>query len=418
MIMDAVKSTLRIVSFNSTGLSDHKVKYINQFLDQNKVDIIFLQETWLVPKNLQRLGQVHHDYLFHGVSGINDEEILRGRPYGGTAILWHKSHSKSIRKIKLQSKRVCAVTLENENYNVLLLNCYMPCDNFLKTHVQEDFQQACDQVEITMGKYMNHQVIIGGDMNVDFSRKNSHDIYLDNFITRNDMQCGWDLDAAECDYTFVDFVNQRFACIDHFFVSNSITNCVNAVQVIEDPLNLSNHCPIVMDLNLHSVSVHEEPVKKISSKIAWHKVDVNDPVIRVYQECVNNHLSKLVPRSVYTCCDVACESKKHIQELNEWCDDLIDLCLASDYIFPRTRQRGKVIPGWQDEVKVYKDESLFWFNTWKYHNKPNFGVVYENMKDSKAQYSYAVRRLKRRSHFLKNKKFVETLAENKHREFF
>ena len=417
--MAAVKSAMKIVSFNSTGLNDMKVKYINQLLDQHKVDIIFLQETWLVPKNLQKLGEIHQDYLYHGVSGINDKELLRGRPYGGTAILWHKSHSESIKKINLQSKRLCAVTFENENHKMLLINCYMPCDNFSKTHVQEDFLQICDDIELIMGKHMSHHTIIGGDMNVDFSRGNAHDKYLNDLMLRCEMQCVWELNAADCDYTFADFVNHRFSCIDHFFLPNDLMNCVNEVHVIEDPMNLSNHSPIVMDLNLQSVCVNEEPMKNATSKIAWHKVNINDPVVTVYQKRVTSLIKRLVTRSVYTCCDISCKSATHIQELNDWCDDLIDLCLMSDSVFPRTKQqRKRIIPGWQEEVMVYKEESLFWFSIWKSHNRPKNGIVYNNMKNAKAQYAYAVRRLKRRSNHMRNKKFMEALSENKHRDFF
>ena len=59
-------------------------------LDVHQVDILLIQECWLLPSNMQRLGDIHADYLFHGKSGMRDTELLVGRPYGGVAILWHK----------------------------------------------------------------------------------------------------------------------------------------------------------------------------------------------------------------------------------------------------------------------------------------------------------------------------------------
>ena len=77
---------LCIVSYNSTGLSDNKMNYINHMLDKYNIDILLLQETWLTPLCLGKLTNIHKDYMAHGISGIPRDEILRGRPYGGVAI--------------------------------------------------------------------------------------------------------------------------------------------------------------------------------------------------------------------------------------------------------------------------------------------------------------------------------------------
>ena len=417
--MDKQKYHLRIASYNSTGLNQMKIEYIRHFLDINKVDILLLQETWLVPRNLQKLGDIHKDYMFHGISGINDNEILKGRPYGGIAILWHNSLSCDIKKVCIASKRLCGIVIKGQ-YNLLLLNCYMPCDNGSKSYVNEEFMQTCDTMELTVARHLAHQVLIGGDMNADFSRGNAQDSYLKDLIIRQNMQCVWDINRSDCRYTFADFSNDRYSCIDHFMVSDQISRLVNDSFVYIDGSNMSNHCPIVLDLMYNiTQTAKEEPVKINNRRIAWHKIQDNDPCITAYQECVKHMIMKMKQRTVYSCNNLLCENMKHKLDLNEWCSDLIDICLAADFVLPQVKKGNyKTMPGWCEEVQPYKLESLFWCNEWKAHGKPMSGTAYDNMKDSKRQYLYAVRRLKRKQGLLRNKKFAEALCENRTRDFF
>ena len=45
--------------------------------------------TWLLNDHLHKLGSIHENYTFTGVSGMDsDKKNFRGRPYGGTAILY------------------------------------------------------------------------------------------------------------------------------------------------------------------------------------------------------------------------------------------------------------------------------------------------------------------------------------------
>ena len=74
---------------------------------------------------------------------------------------------------------------------------------------------------------------------------------------------------------------------------------------------------------------------------------------------------------------------------------------------------GKKRPttGWSEHVKPYQDESKFWFSVWISLGKPGYGDVYNNMRYSKNQYKYAVRRLKRAQNKIQNDKFVSNIIE-------
>ena len=67
------------------------------------------------------------------VSGMDDTDLILGRPFGGCGIIYRKSLSPFIRRIYSPSKHFCAVsvTLRNtcDHSNVNLLICvYLPTD--------------------------------------------------------------------------------------------------------------------------------------------------------------------------------------------------------------------------------------------------------------------------------------------------
>lgn len=54
--------------------------------------IVALQEHWLLPHDIDFLSSIDDDFAYTGVSAVDTSAgILRGRPYGGVAILWRKS---------------------------------------------------------------------------------------------------------------------------------------------------------------------------------------------------------------------------------------------------------------------------------------------------------------------------------------
>ena len=60
-----------------------------------------------------------------------DESVHRvGRPYGGCAIVWSASIRSKITQIQSSNNRICGVLYTCDSSTVLMINCYMPCDNY------------------------------------------------------------------------------------------------------------------------------------------------------------------------------------------------------------------------------------------------------------------------------------------------
>ena len=74
---------------------------------------VFLQEHWLLPCNLAVLNSIHADFLGTGHSAVDiSQDVLVGRPYGGTAILYHKQLAPYIKVIETRDPRLTAVKFD------------------------------------------------------------------------------------------------------------------------------------------------------------------------------------------------------------------------------------------------------------------------------------------------------------------
>jgi exonuclease III len=304
-------SQLRIVTYNSTGLGDAKLEYVRDMLDSLKGNILLLQETWLLPNNLEKLNNIHKDFLSYGVSAIDNSVVLQGRPYGGLAILWHHSLGPCVKRVKTRNCRLCCIYLEFEQNNVLIMNVYMPVDSMSKTHVNMDYMDVCDEMELLLADLdCNTKVILAGDLNTDFSRGNAHDLYLKDFIDRHSLLLCWQIDLAENDNTYWNEYYNSESQIDHFIFSHELEQSVSRIFVLDCPLNLSGHRPVVSDLHLtHRQLDADESDEPRNEYVLWHKVKERHKTL--YRSCLDRIIEDLPCVEVLQCKDLSCHNPVH-----------------------------------------------------------------------------------------------------------
>ena len=78
------------ITYNCQGLksSIHDIQALC-----SSYDLIFIQESWLFQFELSLLSQIDSEFEGFSISAINDtSNIIRGRPYGGMAILLRKKY--------------------------------------------------------------------------------------------------------------------------------------------------------------------------------------------------------------------------------------------------------------------------------------------------------------------------------------
>ena len=98
-------ASLAVASYNCDGVTS-STGFINNLLSNTKMDILCLQETWLLDHDIAKLSNIHAGYQFNGKSGVDaTDRILPGRPQGGVAIAWHKRLSHYVQPIGISNRQ-------------------------------------------------------------------------------------------------------------------------------------------------------------------------------------------------------------------------------------------------------------------------------------------------------------------------
>ena len=95
------------------------------------------------------------------------------------------------------SNRVCGLLYSENDSLTMLLSVYMPCDKNTDDHV---FINVLNTISQLLYKHNPCHIIIGGDMNVDFSRSSPNTRVLSDFITDFNLYTCIDLPNTNAPY--------------------------------------------------------------------------------------------------------------------------------------------------------------------------------------------------------------------------
>ena len=160
--MDNVKDSIDICSFNCRSFK-LSLPVIHSICD--KYDVVLLQEHWLLPTELGLLNNAHSDFQYFGLSAVDiGTDIVVGRPFGGTAILYRKTLASQITVIDSDESRITCIQINTEHGPLLLLNVYMPT-NYGDEASLELYRECLAKLHaLIVDSYAGH-TIIAGDFN-------------------------------------------------------------------------------------------------------------------------------------------------------------------------------------------------------------------------------------------------------------
>ena len=128
---------MSLVTFNMHGFNQG-VQTIRDLVNERHPAIIALQEHWLTPCNMYKLNDNFPTYICAGMSAMANavgSGVLKGRPFGGVALLIDKCFYKCT-KIVVASERYVVVCVGD----MLIINVYLPCSG------TDNRQFICDEI--------------------------------------------------------------------------------------------------------------------------------------------------------------------------------------------------------------------------------------------------------------------------------
>ncbi len=249
-------------------MNNTKWDYLHQVMA--KCEFLCIQEHWLHSSRCHLFSDNLENIGAHCISGMADDILISGRPYGGCAILWKNNLTCKIEPLPVFNKRFCAVKIVMEQVTILLCTVYMPCDTDHDLQNIDTFNGVLNEI-MTLAETINaNHVNCAGDMNTDVSRQASlHTRELLSFTVKNDLILLDDNVNFNVDYTYESKANCSRSIIDHFLVSNNLNNLCMSVSCDHSIDNLSDHSVLYSEFNLkfdHVINVDSPDTKLMWSK--------------------------------------------------------------------------------------------------------------------------------------------------------
>ena len=129
-----METQITIQSHNIRGFNNSKEFLLSQS-KENPFLIQAIQEHWLPPPykrqaGVNKLRTLHPDFEGFGVSAMKksmENEIRRGRPFGGTGFIYPKGICESLSPLtKYNHDRLSVMELTTEFSKIIIINVYLP----------------------------------------------------------------------------------------------------------------------------------------------------------------------------------------------------------------------------------------------------------------------------------------------------
>jgi exonuclease III len=149
-------------------------------------------------------------------------DILVGRPYGGTAILFRKSMANCIKIIDSNESRITGIQIETGIGPLLLLNVYMPT-NYSDDSSLESYIDCFSKLHIMMIESDAIHSLIVGDFNCSPGSRFFPDFMK---VANENNLLTTDLNRLKDIVTFISDDGSKMSWTDHILSSIAIDNMV------------------------------------------------------------------------------------------------------------------------------------------------------------------------------------------------
>ncbi|KAL0851461.1 hypothetical protein ABMA28_007258 [Loxostege sticticalis] len=351
-------------------------------------NIVCLQETWLLSHDIPLLGTVSNEFDYTGKSAVDTSAgILRGRPYGGVAILWRKGMFDSVSIIECQT--------------ILVFSVYMPTKSYENLPI---FTEVLSEISAVETSSNVESVYVLGDFNA-----HPYELFyteLSSFCSDRSWKCT-DVEMLKADtYTYTDLHHGSRSWLDH---------CVD--------MFVSDHLPIYLECNLDIVRPRRTTLDVQRSTVIWG--ERNESQINAYRELCHNGLRQIdFPPELAECSHGLCDVTSHRLILDDFYEQIVNKlkeASSKTKIMTSTNdrpRRNRTLCGWNKNVRDAHREARLRFLIWVLHNKPSSGAIYEQMNDSRKIFKSRLKWCINHQEQIRMDKIAKLRAEKKFSKFW
>lgn len=406
----SLEKQICIYSYNSRGYNLDKQQFCRNLLNKknDEIPILCNQENFVLKSNehLIRKSLPGFDIKFKPAVKTN----LEGRPMNGMFIAIPENYRSNVKDISPSNYRVQAITLDTETKKLMIINAYFPQDpKTADYHNDPELEEVYAVIKHTIATYQCDDVLLVGDLNIDFDRKNGHVKRLERFLISNALEDSWK--KFNVDYTHEVEINQHtYTCtIDHIIWNENFAKNILNADVLHLPDNTSDHSPIYCSTNLTCLNVTSQAETQESHRFNLKNLNSDDFVDYAY--ILEKKLTEVhIPRCA-DCRNVHCIDTDHIAEIDNYAMDILEAMDLSIKSIVRKKEhikaKCKIVAGWNDEVKSFRENAMFWHAIWISAGKPLNNTLHSIMKRTRNTYHYQIRKCKRSVEIMKKNKLLE-----------
>ena len=341
---------------------------------------------------------LHKDLDGWGTSAMKKKmqnKILTGRPFGGTGYVWNKCLSNSIKtRCEYIHDRVTVLEINSNIGSLLLINCYMPFYDINNIDSQTDtFIDVLSFIDSVIQDNPGSKIILLGDMNCNiYLNNNRFSTALNSFLSDKNLMCTYDFNNSfdsNSAYSRCDLVRKSFSLLDYVFVSCDLFPYIENVEIMNHPLNLSDHLPISVSFtfDIESFTYASNPLPSI---VDWKKVegDIRLNYVKTMEQCLDNVVVPDILHGSHLCSDT-----NHIGDVERYYNEIINCIKTADHQLPRFTPTVRKCY-WDQTLSELKNDSIVSHDFWKLHGCPKSGPIFEAKKNSHYKYKLYLRNCK------------------------
>ena len=340
-------------------------------------DVIVLQEHWLSQSELSKL--CFSGFVTTAILGFDNSVLLRGRPFGGCAILYRQCLVSSIKQIRTCSSCFCAVNINFRACCCLFVNIYLPTD-YCTNASTELLKDTLGEISGFISSSTHDFVVVVGDWNTDMRRPGRFSDTVASFLSEFNFTLV-DLNFPDdVGFTYLGHDDSK-SWLDHVAVSNHFLSSVVSVHSMLDGRNLSDHNPLAFSLDLSSVAVHCPPAVHPGPSVKWH-LATSDNICnyQVAVQCLLDALGSYLTDETVFCCTPSCSDHQHLLE-EVGAQFVSGLKAAADSSIPSSGCGWcPRVAGWSQFVRPELETSHWWYKLWLEAGSPSAGVLFKLKK--------------------------------------